>query len=130
MRPATKNIFIKRGDTFRLFFRLRKRNVDGTAGEYPDLTTWGTGLAQIRPAKTSTEVIVTMAVTKADQATYPGGVLLTIADDVTADLTLTPGLTVAVWDFQISNDLGENDTYLEGDVEFSLDVSRPSEGEP
>lgn len=122
MTPAPLNITIRRGDTFRLFFRLRNKNPDGTPGTYPDLTTWGDGLAQVRANADAPDPIVEMAVSKGNQATYPGSVLLTIADDVTAGLTIPAG---SVWDFQMVNELGETDTYLEGTVTFSKDVSKP-----
>jgi hypothetical protein len=120
MIPAPQDISIRRGDTFRLFFRLRKKNADGTPGDYQNLDTWGAGLAQIR-AGVDGALIVALVVTKANQVNYPGGVLLTIADDVTATLEIPSG---AKWDFEIENDLGEVDTYLAGDVTFTKDVSK------
>lgn len=120
MTPATHDITIRRGDTFRLFFRLRYKNPDGTLGDYADLTLWGSGLAQVR-ASADGALITTMTVTKSNQVTYTGGILLTIPDDVTALLDFT----TAVWDFEITNDLGETDTYLEGSAKFTKDVSHP-----
>jgi hypothetical protein len=121
MIPAPLDITIRRGDTFRLFFRLRNKLPDGTPGDYSDLTAWGTGLAQVR-ATTDAAVLVEMTVTKANQVTYPGGILLSIPDDVTALLDLPSGCK---WDFEITNNLGETDTYLEGAVTFKKDYSRP-----
>lgn len=124
MIPAKLDITIRRGDTFRLFFRLRNKLPNGDPGTYPDLTTWGTGLAQVRDAIDGT-IIWTMSVTKANQTTYPGGVLLTIADDLTKSAFPSPVPTggIAKWDFELTNDLGETDTYIEGDVTLKKDVS-------
>lgn len=124
MIPAQADITIRRGDTFRFFFRLRKKNTDGTPGEYPVLTTWGSGLAQVRSAVDGT-VVFTMTVTKANQTTYPGGVLLTIPAATTGGVAFPAGASPAngVWDFEIANDLGEIDTYLEGSVTYAKDVS-------
>lgn len=127
MIPTRLNITIRRGDTFRLFFRMRKKNPDGTPGDYVNLDTWGAGLAQVR-TDYDAPVMFSMTVTKSNQTLYPGGVLLTIDDDVTAAADFTPEMVDkkfrGVWDFEISNDLGETDTYIEGDVTFKLDVSR------
>src|SRR5687768_1140000 len=112
MIPASHDITIRRGDTFRLFFRLRTKNPDGSPGDYPDLSLWGAGLAQVRDG--SDAVVWTMVVTKANQTTYPGGVLLSITDALTASAFPAGTLTGFKWDFEIENDLGETDTYLEG----------------
>ena len=123
MIPAPVPITIRRGDTFRLFFRLRRKNADGTPGTYPVLATWGPGLAQVRSAIDGT-VIFTMTVTKSDQNTYPGGILLTIPDETTkSQWPANNQGSTAVWDFEIANELGEVDTYLEGPVTLVKDVS-------
>lgn len=122
MIPAQHNITIRRGDTFRLFFRLREKQPDGSPGDYPDLTGWGDGLAQVREGIDGT-VIFTMTVTKANQVSYPGGILLSIADDTTKDDFPDPMPSSPVWDFEIVNSLGETDTYLAGDVTLVKDVS-------
>lgn len=122
MIPAKHDITIRRGDTFRLFFRLRTKNPDGTPGDYQDLTSWGLGLAQVRDGQDA--VVWTMTVTKANQVTYPGGVLLSITAALTTS-AFPATLTGHKWDFEIENDLGETDTYLEGDVTLVKDVSRP-----
>lgn len=122
MIPAKQDIEIRRGDTFRLFFRLRNKLPNGDPGDYPDLTSWGSGLAQVRDAVDGT-IIWTMTVTKANQVTYPGGILLSITDTLTKSAFPTPVPAQGKWDFEIENDLGETDTYLGGDVTFTKDVS-------
>lgn len=117
MIPASHEINIRRGDTFRLYFRIKNKS-----GTYPNLTGWGTGLAQVRDEVDGT-VIFTMTVTKGNQTTYPGSVLCMIASAVTkaADFDLH---NKGVWDFEITNDLGETDTYIEGPVVLEKDVSK------
>ena len=128
MIPTVLPITIRRGDTFRQGFRIRKRNPDGTVGDYVDLTNWGPGLAQVR-IDYDAPVLFDMTITKGNQLAFPGFVLLTIPDDVTAAADFTPEMVDkkfrGKWDFEIANDLGEKDTYIEGDVKFTLDVSRP-----
>lgn len=122
MVPASRNITIRRGDTFRLFFRLKYVNVDSSV-TYPDLTSWGSGLSQVRQGVDGS-IVATMAVTKSNQTTYPGGILLSISAATTAALNPNPTNDL-VWDFEITNHLGENDTYIEGAVTFVKDVSKP-----
>ena len=122
MIPAPLDIVIKRGDTFRQFFRLRFKDANGDPGDYPDLTTWGTGASQVRlTTEEADPPLIELVVTKANQALYPGGILLSIPSATTRDLPLTP---VAVWDFEIENDLGETDTYLAGAASVVADVTR------
>lgn len=120
MIPATLDLTIKRGDTFRQFFRLRNKDANGDPSTYPDLTSWGAGLSQIRANADSDTVVATMTITKANQVTYPGGILLTLSAATTASIPAGN----YVWDFEIANDLGETDTYLDGAVTVTKDVSR------
>ena len=124
MKPAKLDepLFIRRGDTFRFFFRLRKRNPDGSTGDYQDLTTWGPGLAQVRASKDGI-VLWTCTVTKSNQTTFPGGVLLSIPAASTKSAFPSPIPAEATIDFEIANDLGEVDTYWEADVTLEKDVS-------
>lgn len=127
MIPASKDITIRRGDTFRYFFRLRQKDpLTGDWGSYQNLTTWGAALAQVRTAVDGT-VLFTMTGTKADQTAFPGGMLLTIAAGTganqTAGASFPASLAPGVWDCQLTNDLGEVDTYLAGIVTFTKDVS-------
>ena len=126
MKPAELDIDITRGDFFSLFFRVRKKLPDGTSGDYEDLTDW-TGLAQIRATYDAPTPLATFTVTFADQVTYKGGVLLSLADTVTSTLDYTeelPSKVIGLWDVQLTNTLGEPSTYLAGDVTLWKDVSK------
>lgn len=128
MKPAvlSKNLYIKKGDYFRFFFRVRHKNPDGTPGDYVDLTNYTALKSELRPSKGNATLYGSFTCTKADQGTFPGGVLLTMTDTVTGALTgITPGVGVAVMDFQMKNDLGEPDTYLEAAVDYDLGVTTP-----
>jgi hypothetical protein len=74
-------------------------------------------------------VVATFTVTLADQTTYPGGVLITLDDSITVALTFTPAGTeirkeIGKWDIQMTNTLGEKNTYLSGAVFLTKDVSK------
>lgn len=123
MKPAPLDtLTIRRGDTFRFFFRLRKKNTDGSPGAYQDLTNWGGGLAQVRNVKDG-NILWTCTITKSNQTTFPGGVLLTISAADTKTQWPSPQPAEAIIDFEIANDLGEVDTYWEAPVELAKDVS-------
>jgi hypothetical protein len=128
MKPAVlpENLFIKKGDFFRFFFRVRFRNPDGTPGDYVDLTNYTNMKSEIRPAKGSSTLIAAFTITKSDQTAFRGGVLLTLDDSVTAALeNISTGVNVAVMDFQMDNELGERDTYFEAGIDYDLDVTQP-----
>ena len=130
MDPATKNIKIRRGDTKELFFRVRTKVWDsGTSqyvpGPYKDLTGYGIA-AQIRETKSSSSVLLTFTVTMGDQ-TEPtqgrGSVLLRIHGGLTGTVPLA--VTSGVYDVQFTEPDTDPYTYLEGNVEFTEDVTRP-----
>lgn len=123
MQPAPQDLSIYQGDSFDFFFRVRERDWDPftetyTAGPYVDLTGW-TGKSQIRQTHEATDILAEFTVTFSNQATTPGGVLL----------TLTPAQTVAlpakgVWDVQLTNTAGEIRTFIAGSVTTSREVTR------
>lgn len=117
--PATLNLEMYRGDTFRKWWRIRSVNVDGTSGDYLDLTGC-TPLSQMRRKETSS-LLQQFTCTLGDQ-TDPntvGLVTIELADDQTA--TLPDG---AIWDFQPTHPSGDTITYLAGKVTVTGQVSR------
>ena len=123
MRPGVADIDITRGDTFNAFFRI-KRKSDGV---YVPLTGWS-GIAQIRVAYDDVTPLASFTVTLANQVSYPGGVLVTMAKTVTATLNYAEPVAskqIGIWDCQMTNDIGEDNTFLAGKVTLWKDVSRP-----
>lgn len=126
MKPATQDIEIYRGDAFSMFFRIRRKNADGTDGAYEDLTSWS-GIAQIRATTDDSTKIADFVVTFSDQTLYPGGCLISLTAATTSTLTFTgTGNTkaIGVYDVQLTNTLGEPNTFLTGAVNLTKDVSR------
>jgi hypothetical protein len=130
MIPYPKDIKVRRGDTKRIFFRVRERvwnpALNGgaggwEAGPYRDLTGW-TVLAQIRETTESAEPTATFTTTLSNQTTTPGGVELKLAPAVTAAMTLPAA--GGGWDVQLTDLAGDVHTYIEGKVTFEKDYSR------
>jgi len=122
--PAVRDIEIKKGDTFRLFFRIRSANPDGTPGAYINLT-GKFPKAQLRKADNS--LITEFSATLGDQGLYPGSVLVRLGPVTTAGLT---PMTDAKYDVQVSSvspatitNTDDNDTYLEGKAAIIADVT-------
>jgi hypothetical protein len=130
MQPATKDITIRRGDTKEIFFRVRTKVWNGTTlawepGGYKDLTGY-TVAAQVRETKDAVGVLLTFAVTLGNQADLEngrGGVLLKIPGSETAAVPLAT--VTGVYDVQFTEPDGDPFTYLEGNVLFTEDVTRP-----
>lgn len=125
MKPANQDIEIYRGDVFNFFFRVRDILPDGTQGDYRNLTGW-TGKAVIRSALDASGVLATFVVTFADQSLYPGGVLLSLSNTITAGLTFSGtgrSVVIGLWDVELTNDLSEPNTFLTGNVTLTKDVS-------
>lgn len=118
MKPAPLDLEIYKGDTCEVFFRLRAKNTDGTAGAYINLTGC-TPKAQIRATSVALPVIAEFVATLSDQNTVPGGVLLKLSPATTAAIVATSG----VWDAQITNAATDVSTYLAGTVTFTSDVT-------
>lgn len=124
MIPASHDIEIKKGDTFRLFFRVRTANPDGTPGAYIVLT-GKFPKAQLRKADNT--LITEFSATLGDQTAYPGSVLLRLGPVTTAGLA--PQVD-AKYDVQISSvspatitNTDDVDTYLEGKAKIVVDVT-------
>lgn len=120
MKPAPLDIDVYRGDFWSLFFRVRKRDAAGVLIGYEDLTGW-TGISQIRETEDSVALLAEIMVTFSDQVAYPGGVLLSMSGTVTSGLNF---LKPAKWDVQLTNTLGEPNTFLKGNATLDKDVSR------
>ncbi len=124
MIPAQYPLYIYRGDTIEVQFRVREDTLN-TAGAvissvYPDLTN-SIPKAQIRQDTESAAVIAEFTASLlAQSGNTLGGVLLVLADDVTALLPLG----TAKWDFQIIDAQGRTFTYFKGPVTLEGDISR------
>ncbi len=124
MIPGKHDIKIKKGDTFRLFFRARAKNPDESPGAYFDFT----GMFPKAQLKSDTgTLLATFEATLGDQVTYPGSVLIRLGPVTSASLTAT---TTAKYDVQVSSvnpsvitDADDNDTYLEGGASIIADVT-------
>ena len=124
MIPAVRDIEIKKGDTFRLFFRIRSANPDGTPGAYINLT-GKFPKAQLRKADNS--LITEFSATLGDQTAYPGSVLIRLGPVTTAGLA---PMTDAKYDVQVSSvspatitNSDDNYTYLAGSAKIIADVT-------
>lgn len=118
MKPAAKDISIYRGDSYSLFFRVRKRTNEAP-GDYIDLT-GTTPKAQIRANEAAAEVLAEFAASLGDQVNFPGSVLLTLTPTQTAALPLSGGK----WDVQIAFSATDVRTYLKGAVTVEDQVTR------
>ncbi len=124
MIPAVRDIEIKKGDTFRLFFRVRAMLPNGSPGDYYDLT--GTfPKAQLKKADGTQ--MAEFSATLGDQVAFPGSILLRLGPVTTAGLEVT---TTAKYDVQVSSvdpttidDSDDVDTYLEGKATILADVT-------
>lgn len=137
MAAASKDLLIKQGDSFTLFFRIRSQIWDSTEkkyipGEYKDLTGL-TGKAQIRTAATSADVLAEFAVSIPDQTVLAnrGSVLLKLTPAQTMALAPSPTFPTpsAVWDVDLSDNATIasatwRKTYLEGTVTIKAQVTR------
>lgn len=124
MQPASQDLEIYQGDTFTFFFRLRNRVWDEETqtyigGTYIDLTNY-TGKAQIRATADDPTVLQELTVTLANQATLPGGVLVSLTAAQTAALPTTGG----VWDVQLTSPTSEVQTFIAGRVTVTREVTR------
>lgn len=112
MKPASENLELYRGDTFRRRIRLREINPDGTPGAYLDLT-GTTPLAQVRTADRAPEILVTITVDLLDQSDpdTKGGLTISLEPAETAELP-----DVCKWDLQLTWPSGDVTTYVAGKV--------------
>jgi hypothetical protein len=126
--PYPKDITIRRGDSKRIFCRIRERLWDPSAngglggyvpGDYRDLTGW-VGKAQVRTTEDSATVVAEFTVTLSDQTATPGGVTLYLAPATTAGITVD----TAKWDFQFTDAASDVWTYAAGAVTIVKDVTR------
>ena len=118
MKPAPQDIQFTQGDSFDLFFRLKKR-VDETTWDYVDLT-GATVKAQIRQTAAASSVDAEFAVTLSNQATTKGGCLLHLS------AVLSEALPTGnrVWDCQITFANGDVKTVMGGKVTVNEQVTR------
>lgn len=117
--PATKNITLKRGDSFDFFFRAKGRNSSGDL-VYLDLT-GVTVQSQIRSSQND-NLIVAFTCSITNQTTTPGGVLLRLEDTATSSLAPT---SAAKWDVELKwpGVNGDRKTVLEGSVTITADTT-------
>lgn len=128
MQPVTQDIVIYEGDFFDFFFRLRQRVYDAASdslvpGPYIDLTGW-TFKSQIR-ASPSASTAIDFDAAISDQVVTPGGVYLSLAAAVTANLAAALNNNAGVWDVQGTNPAGEPRTYIRGAVALTPQVTKP-----
>jgi hypothetical protein len=126
VRPAVQDIEIYRGDAFSFFFRVAMYDpVTKAKTGYEDLSGW-TGVAQIRASRDAASPLASFVVTFANQASYTGGVLLTLSSTTTSALNLGNNIDSGVigsWDVQLTNTLGEPNTFIQGSVTLTKDVT-------
>lgn len=114
--PATQNIALYQGDTWKQTMHVYGRNMDGSQGDPVDLT-GATPTAQIRATESSPIAIdITCALT--DQGTDPGGI----------DMSLTAEETTQAvkgkWDLQLEWSNGDIQTLVKGSVTVTAEVTR------
>lgn len=122
MKPAKLDLFVKRGDTFEVFFRVRERVLVGSEyvdGDYVNLTGW-TGLCQVRQSEDAATIDVEISVVIADQVASLGGVFMRLTAAQTTALTIASGK----YDLQFTKPDTTVHTFLEGTVTVSKDYSR------
>jgi hypothetical protein len=124
MIPGNHDVTLTTGDTFRLFFRARAKNPDGSPGAYFNFT-GKFPKAQLR-SSTGT-LLAEFTATLGDQVNYPGSILLRLGPITTE--ALTPG-SGNKYDVQVSSaapgtltNADDNDTYLKGSVTIVADVT-------
>jgi len=134
---ATKDLLIKQGDSYTLFFRVRSQIYDTASakfipGEYRNLTGL-VGKAQIRVSAVSDQVLAEFAVSIPDQTIVEnrGSVLARLTPAQTALLPASPSYptTSLVWDLDLSDNAAIasatwRKTYLEGGVAVKAQVTR------
>lgn len=120
MQPISRNVTIRRGDTFKIGFRLAHMDDDGNPVYDYNFTGW-TGKAQLRRSANLVTVELEFDVAIADQSLSPGLVWVTAAADDTAALDIESG----VYDVQLTSPTDEVMTIAEGDAEIAQDVTRP-----
>jgi hypothetical protein len=118
MLPASKNILVYKGDTYEMFFRL-KRKIAINNTQYIDLT-GATVAAQIRTTEASSTVLAEFDCVVEDQEDPDtvGGVTISLPAAETT--TLTDGK----YDVQVTYPDGKVKTYLKGDVKVTQEVTR------
>lgn len=112
MIPATYDIELYRGDTYRKTFRIRTVTPDGEPGDYFDLTGCEP-LAQVRSVVKAPTILQEFDAELLDQ-TDPdtvGAVRVALTGVQTADLPDN-----AVWDIQLTHPTDDVHTYLAGKV--------------
>jgi hypothetical protein len=126
MKPAVKPIYIRFGDIHEIFFRVRRKIWSGTAwvdDGYQDLTGY-TVLIQVRQ-NTESDVLLTYTITLGDQSDLTNGRGAVYAKVSGAQTAALPRfLSEGFYDIQITDTLGDPNTYIEGKVTFGKDVSR------
>lgn len=124
MIPASRDIEIKKGDTFRLFFRVRAMLPNNSPGDYTDLT----GTFPKAQLKDDTGALMAeFETTLGDQVAFPGSIQIRLGPVTTAGLAVVSN---AKYDVQVSSvdpatltDDDDVDTYLEGGAEVIEDVT-------
>jgi hypothetical protein len=130
MTPWKKDIGIRRGDTKEIFFRVRTKVWDpGTStyipGPYKDLTGY-TVTSQVRETKGSSSTLLTFTITLGDQSDLVdgrGAVFMKIDDADTQ--AVSTAISTGVYDVQFQEPDTDKFTYIEGNVTFDEDVTRP-----
>lgn len=107
MIPARKDLKFYPGDSFSFFFRVFKKNPDGTK-TYQALE--GTPRGQVKAQRGAVEpVLEEFTCTLGDQVAYPGSILATLTPTQTAALPAT-----GVYDIQLEKSLTDISTYVTG----------------
>jgi hypothetical protein len=119
MRPATHNLEMVQGDTFRKNLRLSLVDDDAVLIDYIDLTGC-TGKAQMRESYEDPDITAEFVVTVMNQATTKGGVTIYLAPATTEAIAVKK----YVWDLQITNAAGDVTTYIGGDATVTNQVTR------
>lgn len=117
--PPTHTISMLAGDTLNFAFQIKEYDLD--IPEDPptakDLTGW-TALAQIRISPTSSEVITTWAIDPLDDS---GIVRMKLTSEQTQSFA---ALKEVVSDVQLTDPVGDEETYLKIVIHASQDVTR------
>lgn len=124
MIPGKHNTTITKGDTFRLFFRARQKNPDGTPGDYYDFT----GMFPMAQLRDNTGALVAdFEATLGNQVAFPGSIQIRLGPVSTAALPVAANYK---YDVQVSSvdpttltDDDDNDTFLGGVIAVEDDVT-------